>query len=31
MMFIDFWNSSLLGILVLIVLYDVFENIDLKD
>ncbi|MCH2047783.1 MAG: glutathione S-transferase family protein [Trichodesmium sp. ALOHA_ZT_67] len=30
-MFIDSWNSSLLGILAPIVLYDVFENIDPKD
>ncbi|NEQ36199.1 MAG: glutathione S-transferase family protein [Okeania sp. SIO3I5] len=30
-MFIDSWNGSLLGVLVPIILYDVFENIDPKD
>ncbi|MGD1699839.1 glutathione S-transferase family protein [Dapis sp. BLCC M229] len=30
-MFIDAWNNSLFGVLVPIILYDVFENIDPKD
>ena len=30
-MFIDAWNNSLFGVLVPIIIYDVFENIDPKD
>ncbi len=30
-MFIDSWNGSLLGVLVPIIIYDVFENLDPKD